>query len=160
MLGFPVHRELPELTQTHVHRVGDATQPSNLLSSPSLPASIFPGIRVFSNELALRIRWPKYWNFSFSISPSNEYSGFISFRNDWIDWFDQLVSNRLSRTFSSTTIWKHQFFSAQPSLLSNSHITTEKTMALTIGPLSAKRCLLFNTLSRFVITFLPGASFF
>ena len=131
-----------------------------LCHSLLLMPSIFPSIRVFSSESAVRIRWTEYWSFSFSINPSNEYSGFISFRNDWIDWFDQLVSNRLSRTFSSTTIWKHQFFSAQPSLLSNSHITTEKTMALTIGPLSAKRCLLFNTLSRFDITFLPGASFF
>ena len=125
-----------------------------------LMPSVFPSIRVFSNESALRIRWTEYWSFSFSINPSNEYSGFISFRNDWIDWFDQLVSKRLSRTFSSTTIRKHQFFSAQAFLLSKSHITTEKTMALTIGPLSAKRCLLFNTLSRFVIAFLPGASFF
>ena len=66
---------------------------------------IFPSIRVFSNELALLIRWPKYWSFSFSISPSNEYSGLISFR---IDWFDLLLSKGLSRIFSSTAVWKHQ----------------------------------------------------
>ena len=83
--------------------------------------SIFPSIRVFSNESALHIRWPKYWTFSFSTSPSNEYSGFISFR---ADWFVLLVSNGLSRVFSSTTVRKYQFFHAQPSLWSNSHILT------------------------------------
>ena len=76
--GFPVHHQLPELAQTHVHRVSDAIQPSHPLPSPSPP--IFPSIRVFSSESVLRIRWPKYWSFSFSISPSNEYSGLISFR--------------------------------------------------------------------------------
>ena len=86
-----------------------------------LPLSIFPNIRVFSNESVLPIRWPKYWSFSFSISPSNEYSGFISFR---IDWFDLLQSKGLSRVFSNTTVQKHQFFSAQLSLWSNSHIHT------------------------------------
>ena len=84
--GFPVHHQLPELTQTHVHWVGDATQPSHPLSSPSPPAlNFFPSIRVFSNESILHIRWPTYWSFSFSISPSNEYSGLISFRMDWLD---------------------------------------------------------------------------
>ena len=82
--GLPVPHQLLELAQTHVHQVSDAIQPSHPLSSPSL-ASIFPSIRVFSNESALRIRWPKYWSFSFSISPSNEYSGLISFRMDWFD---------------------------------------------------------------------------
>ena len=76
--GFPVHHQFPELTQTHVHWVGDAIQPSHPLCSPSCPT-----IRVFSNESVLRIRWPKYWSFSFSISPSNE--GLISFRTDWFD---------------------------------------------------------------------------
>ena len=85
--GFPVHHQLPEFTQTHVHRVGDAIQPSHPLSSPLLLPSIFPSIRVFSNESALCIRWPKYWNFSFNISPSNEYSGLISFRMDSLDLF-------------------------------------------------------------------------
>ena len=115
--GFPVHHQLPELAQTHVHQIGDAIQPSHPLSSPSPPdfiffiylfyfltlqycigfaiyqhesttgihmfpilTLIFPSIRVFSNESVLRIRWPKYWSLSFSISPSNEYSGLISFR--------------------------------------------------------------------------------
>ena len=80
--GFPVHHQLPEFTQTHVHRVGDAIQPSCPLLSPSFLPSIFLSIRVFSNKSALCIRWPKYWSFSFSISPSNECSGLISFRID------------------------------------------------------------------------------
>ena len=75
--GFPVLHYLPEFAQTPVHQVGDAIQPSHPLSSPSLSAFNFPSIRVFSSELALRIRWPKCWSFSFSISPSNEYSGLI-----------------------------------------------------------------------------------
>ena len=83
--------------------------------------SIFPNIRVFSNESTLWIRWPKYWSFSFSISPSNEYSGLISFR---INWFYSLLSIGLLRVFSNTTVSKHQFFSAQPSLWSSSHIHT------------------------------------
>ena len=83
--GFPVHHHLLELTQTHVHWVGDAIQPSHPLLSPLLLPSIFPSIRVFSNESVLPIRWPKYWICSFSISPSNEYSGLISFRMDWLD---------------------------------------------------------------------------
>ena len=83
--GLPVHHQILEFTQTHVHWVGDAIQPSHPLSSPSPPAFNLPSIRVFSNESALHIRWPKYWSFSFSISPSNEYSGLISFRIDWLD---------------------------------------------------------------------------
>ena len=83
--GFPVHHQLPEPTQIHVHRVNDAIQPSHPLSTLLLLPSIFPSIRVFSNELVLHIRWPKYWSFNFSINPSNEYSGMISFRMDWLD---------------------------------------------------------------------------
>ena len=83
--GLHVHHQLPESTQTHVHWVGDAIQPSHPLLSPSPPALIFPSIRVFSNESALRIRWPKYWSFSFNISLSNEHPGLISFRMDWLD---------------------------------------------------------------------------
>ena len=98
------------------------------LLSPSPP--IFPSSKVFSSELALRIRWPKYWSFSFSISPSKEYSVVISFR---IDWFDLLQSKGLSRVFSSTTVWKHQCFGIQPFmvLLSHMYMTTGKTIALT-----------------------------
>ena len=82
---FPVHHQLPELAQMHVHRVGDAIQPSISLSSPLLLPSVFPSIHVFSKESVLCIRWPKYWSCSFSISPSNEYSGLISFRMDRLD---------------------------------------------------------------------------
>ena len=85
MPGFPVHHQLQELTQTHVQPVSDAIQPSHSLPSPLLLPSTFPSIRVFSNESVLHIRWPKYWICSFSISPSNEYSGLMSFRFDWID---------------------------------------------------------------------------
>ena len=83
--GLPVHHQLPEFTQTHVHRVGDAIQPSHPLSSPSPPALNPSSIRVFYNESTLPIRWPKYWSFSFSISPSNEHPGLISFRMDWLN---------------------------------------------------------------------------
>ena len=83
MPGFPVHHQLPEFTQTHIHRFGDAIQPSHPLSPLLLLPSVFPSIRVFSSESALHIRWPKYWSFSF-ISPSNEHPGLISFRMDWL----------------------------------------------------------------------------
>ena len=85
MPGLPVHRQFLEFTQTHVHWVSDAIQQSHPLSPLLLLPSIPPSIRVFSNESALHIRWPKYWSFSFNISPSNEYSWFISFRMDWLD---------------------------------------------------------------------------
>ena len=87
--GLPVHHYLPQFTQTHVHRVGDAIQPSHPLLSvlrrPLLLPPILPSIRVFSNESTLHMRWPKYWNFSFSIIPSKEQPGLISFRMDWLD---------------------------------------------------------------------------
>ena len=83
--GLPVHHQLPEFTQTHVNWVSDAIQPSHPLSSPSPLALIRPSIRVFSNESTLPMRWPKYWSFSFSISPSKEHPGLISFRMDWLD---------------------------------------------------------------------------
>ena len=132
MLGFPVPHHLPDLAQTHVHWVSDAIQPSYPLSSPLLLPSIFPSIRVFSNELTLRNRWPKYWNFR--ISPSNEYSGLITIR---IDWFDLLA---VQGVFSNTTVQKHQFFGAQPSLWSSSHIhrwLLEKPKLWLDGPLLA-----------------------
>ena len=90
-----------------------------ILCCPFLWPLIFPTIKVYSNELALHIRWSKYWTFSFSISPSNEYSGLASFR---IYWFDLLVSKGLSGVLSSTIIWKYQFFNTQSSLWSNFHI--------------------------------------
>ena len=108
MLGFPVQHQLPERAQTHVHRV-HRVMPSNhlILCHPLLLLpSIFPSIRVFSNESVLCIRWPKYWSFSFSISPSNEYSGLISF--GWTGWIS-LQSKGLSRVFCNTTVQKHQF---------------------------------------------------
>ena len=121
--------------------------------------SIVPSIRVFSNESTLRMRWPKYWSFSFSIIPSNEHPGLIFFR---IDWFD-VQSKGLSRVFSNTTIQKHQFFSVQLSLWSNSHInnmTAGKTIALTMRIFVGKvKPLLFNMLSRFVIAFLPRSKY-
>ena len=83
--GFPVHHQLPELAQTHVHQVSDAIQLSHPLSSPSLPVFNPSQHRVFSNESVLCIRWPKYWSFSFSISPSSEFSGLISVRMDWFN---------------------------------------------------------------------------
>ena len=108
--GLPVHHQLLELIQTHVHQVSDAIQSSQLLLSPLHLPSIFPSIRVFSNVSVLCIRWPKYWSFSFSISPSNEYSGLISFR---MDWLDLLAVQGTVRVFSNTTVQKHQFFDAQ-----------------------------------------------
>ena len=88
--GFTVHHQLLEFTQTYVHQIGDAIQPSHPLSSPSPPAFKLSQhqVRVFSSESALHIKWPKYWSLNFSTSPSNEYSGLISFR---IDWFDSLA---------------------------------------------------------------------
>ena len=111
--SFPIHHQLPEPIQTHVHRVSDASQPSHPRLPHLLLPSIFPSIRVFSNVLVLCIRWPTYWSFSFSISPSNEYSGLISFR---MDWWISLQSKGLSKIFSNITVQKHQFFSAQLSL--------------------------------------------
>ena len=117
--GLPVHHQLLEFIQIHVRQVGDAIQPSHPLSSPSPPAPIPPSIRVFSSESALCMRWPKYWSFSFSIIPSKEIPGLISFR---MDWLDLLQSRAFSRVFSNTTVRKHQFFGAQLSSQSNSHI--------------------------------------
>ena len=121
--GFPVHHQLLKLAQTHVHLVGDAIQPSHLCHPLLLLPSIFLSIRILSNESVLRIRWPKYWSFSFSISPSDEYSGLISFRMDWLNLLAvPWESKGLSRVFSNTTVQKHQFFSTQLSSQSNSHI--------------------------------------
>ena len=106
---FPFHHQLPEFTQTHVHWVIDAIQPSHLLSSPSPPPSIFPSIRVFSNESTLHMRWPKYWSLSFSISPSNEYSELISFRTDWLDLLavQGTLKSLLQHHSSKASIFQH-----------------------------------------------------
>ena len=120
-----------------------------------LTPSIFPSIRIFSNESVLRIRWPKYWSFSFSINPSNEYSGLISLAlSGWIS----LQSKGVSRVFSNTTVQKHHFFSSQLSLVQVSHpyMTTGKTIALIKWTFVDKvMSLLFNMLSRLVIAFFP-----
>jgi len=129
--GFPVHNQLPELTQTHVQRVTDAIQPSHPLSSPSLPALIFPSIRVFSKESVLHIRWPKYWSFSLSISSFSEYSGLISFRMDWLDLFaiQGTLKSLLQHHNSKASVLRFTaFFMVQ---LSQSYMTTGKIIALT-----------------------------
>ena len=108
--GLPVHHQLPEFTWTHVHRVGDAIQPSHPLSSPFPSAYYLSQHQGLPNDSALLIRWPKYWSFSFSISLSNEHPALISL--GWTGWIS-LQSERLSRVFSNTTVQKHQFFSAQ-----------------------------------------------
>ena len=155
--GLPVHHQLPESTQTHVHWVGDAIQPSHPLSGILLLLpSIFPNIRVFSNESALHIRWPKYWSFSFSTSPSNEYSGLISFRMDWLDLLavqGTLKSLLQHHSSKASILWRSAFFIVQ---LSQSYVTTGKTIALTRQTFIDKVSpLLFNVLSRFVTAFLP-----
>ena len=138
---FPVLHYLPEFAQTHVHWVSDSHFHLILCHPLLLLLSIFPSIRVFSSELTLRIMWPKYWSFSFSISPPSEYSGLISLR---IDCLISFMSKGLSRVFSSTTVWKHQFFGAQPSLWSSSPIHTWLLEKLWLdGPLSAKWYLCF-----------------
>ena len=153
--GFPVHHQLPEPTQIHVHRVNDAIQPSHPLSTLLLPPSIFHSIRVFSNESVLCIWWPKYWSFSFSISPSNEYSGLIYFRMDWLDLLavqGTLRSLLQHNSSKASILWHSAFFRVQ---LSHPDMTTGKTVALTRGTFVGKIIsLLFNMLSRLVITFL------
>ena len=150
MPGLAVHQQLPELTQTHVHWVGDAIQPSHPLSSP-----IFPSTRVFSNELALHIRWPDYWSFSFSISPFNEHPGLISFRMDWLDLLavQGTLKSLLQHHNSKASVLQHSaFFTVQ---LSRPYMITGKTIALTRRTFVGKvMSLLFNMLSRLVITFL------
>ena len=148
MPGVPVHHQLLEFTQVHVHSVGDAIQPSQPVSCLLLLPSIFPSIRVFSNELALRIRWPKYWSFSFNISPFNEHSGLISFRMDWLDLLaaQGTLKSLLQHHSSKTSILQHSaFFIVQ---LSHLYTTTGKTTALTRWTFVGKvMSVLFNMLS-------------
>ena len=137
----------------------ESVMPSNhlILCRPLLlPPSIFPSIRVFSSESVLHIRWPKYWSFSFSIGPSSEYSGLISFR---IDWFDLLAVQGIFKSLlqhhssKASILWHSAFFIVQ---LSHQYMTTGKTRALTRQTLVGKvTSLLFNVLSRLVIAFLP-----
>ena len=119
-LGFPVHLQLPELAQTHVHWVNDVIQPSHPVSSPS-PPSIFTSIRAFSNESAVHIRWPKYGaSASASVLPMNIQGWY----HLWLTGLISLLSKEASRVLSSTTVQKQQFFGTQPSLRSNSPICT------------------------------------
>ena len=146
----------PESTQTHVH---ESVMPSNhlILCRPLLLLpSIFPSIRVFSNESPLRIRWPKYWSFSFSISPSNEHPGLISFRMDWLDLLavqGMLKSLLQHHSSKASILWHSAFFIVQ---LSHPYMITGKIIALTRWTFVDKgMSLLFNKLSRVVIIFLP-----
>ena len=136
--GFPVHHQLPELTQIHVHRVNDAIQPSHPLLPLLLSPSVFLSIRVFSSESVFCIRWPEFWCFSFSISPSNEYSGQFSSRIDRMDLLavQGTLKSLLQHHSSKASILQClDFFIVQ---LSHPCMTTGKTIALTSGHLSAK----------------------
>ena len=154
--GFPVFPYLPEFVQIHVHWVSDAIQPSHLLSPSSPPALNLSQHQVFSKELALCISWPKYWNFSFNISPSNEYSGLISFRIAWFDLLGvqgTLKSLLLHHNSKALILQLSAFFVVQRS---HPYMTTAKTITLTMWTFVGKMMsLFFNTLSRFVIAFLP-----
>ena len=131
--GLPVHHQLPEFTQTQVHQIGDTIQPSHPLSSPSPPApnaSQHQGL--FSNESALLIRWPKYWSFSFNISPSNEHPGLISFRMDWLDLLavQGTLKSLQHRSSKASILQCSAFFIVQ---LSHPYMTPGKTIALTLN---------------------------
>ena len=131
MPGFPVHHQLSELAQTHIHQVGDAIHHLNLCCPLHFPPSIFPSIRDFSNESHLCIRWPKYWSFSFSISPSNDYLGLISFRMDWLNLLavQGTLKSLLQHHSSKASILRHSaFFTVQ---LSHPYMTTGKNIDLT-----------------------------
>ena len=131
--GLPVHHQLPEFTQIHVYWVGDAIQQSHPLSSPSPPAFNLPSMTVFSNESVLCIRWPKYWSLSFSISPSNEYSGLIFFRMDWLDLLavQGTLKSLLQHCSSKASILRHSaFFIVQ---LSYPYMSTALTRRTFVG---------------------------
>ena len=154
MPGLPVHHQLPESIQIHVHQGEDAFQPSHPCHPLLLLPSVFPSIRVFSNESAFCIRWPKHWSFSFSISPSNEHPGLI-FRMDWLDLLaaQGTLKSLLQHHSSKASILQcSAFFIVQ---LSHPYMTTGKTIALSRQTFVGKvMSLLFNMLSRLVITFL------
>ena len=156
MPGFPVHHQLLELTQTHVHRVNDAIQSSHLLSSPSPPSFNLSQNRGVFQWVPYSHQVANYWSFSFSISPSNEYSGQISFRMDWLDLFavQEILKILLQHHSSKTSILHHSaFFIVQ---LSHPYMTTGETIALIRWTFVGKvMSLLLNMLSMLVITFLP-----
>ena len=158
--GFPIHHHLLEFTQTHVHWVGDAIQPSHPLPSPS-PAPNPSQHQSLSNESTLHMRWPKYWCFSFRISLSKEHPGLISFRMDWLDLLavqGTLKSLLQHHSWKASILWCSAFFTVQ---LSHPYMTTGKTIALTRRTLVGKvTSLLFNMLSGLVITFLPRSNIF
>ena len=136
--SLPVHHQLPEFTQTHVHRVRDAIQPSHPLSSPSPPALNPSQHQSLSSESTLRMRWPKYWSFSFSIISSKEIPGLISFRMDWLDLLavqGTLKSLPQHHSSNASILWCSAFFTVQ---LSHPHMTTGKTIALTRQTLVGK----------------------
>ena len=145
--GLPVHQQLLEFTQTHVHWVGDTIQPPHTLLPHFFLPSIFPSIRVSSNESLLGFRWPKYWSFSFNINPSNEYSGLTSFIMDWLDLLavQETLKNLLQHHSSKASILPcPAFFIVQ---LSHPYMTTGKIIALTRWTFVAKVIsLLFNML--------------
>ena len=153
--GLPVHHQLPEFNQTHIHRVSDAIQPSHPRCPLLLLPSIFSSIRVFSIQSALRMRWSKYWSFSFSIIPSKEIPWLIM-RMDWLDLYavqGTLKSLLQHHTSKASILRCSAFFIVQ---LSHPYMTTGKTTALTRQTLVVKvMSLLLNILSRLVITFLP-----
>ena len=129
MPGLPIHHQLPEFTQTHVHRVSDAIQTSHPLSSPFLLPPTPPSIRVLSNESTLHMRWPKYWSFNFSIIPSKEHPGLISFRMDWLDLLavQGTLKSLLQHHNSKASILRcSAFFTVQRS---HPYMTTGKTIA-------------------------------
>ena len=152
---FPVYHQLPEFTQTHVHWVGDATQPSHPLSSPSPPTfNLSQHQGLF--KTVLHMRWPKYWSFSFSISPSNEYSWLIAFRMDWLDLLtvEGTLKSLPQHHSSKASILQCSAFCIVQ--LSHPYMTTGKTIALTRWTFVGKIMpLLFNMLSSLVIAFLP-----
>ena len=147
--GLPVHHQLPEFTQTLVHQVSDAIQPSHPLSSLLLLPPITHSIRVYSNESTLRVRWPKYWSFSLSISSSNENPGLVSFRMEWLDLLavQGTLKSLLQHHSSKVPILRcSAFFTVQ---LSHPYMTTGKTIALTRQTFVGKvMSLLLNMLSR------------
>ena len=156
--GLPVHHHIPEFAQIHVHRVGDVIQPSHPLMPSSPSALIFPSVRVFSSGSFMCIRWPNYWSFSFSISPSSEcFQGWSPLR--WTGLISSLSRSLLQQhSLKASVLWSSSSFMIQ---LSQPYVTTGKTEALTIQTfVNRVMSLLFNTLSRFVTAFLQESNHF